>query len=553
MIKAFSLSGLLFLQLLSFGVTICELNGTGEQSQKTIEVTGVVTAVFNGKDQLGKIFIQDFECDRQNSSSGLAVLDPEMDLKVEVGNKVTLKGKIKSTHGSLVLENAVLLNILGKSSFSSTQITLDSIFNPELYEGMLIELNSVFTVVDNYNLGRYGHVKLSGSGRTHQVSELDEWKTSELEDRKKMFANRPFTFYINDGSELQNPSPLPFIDDKLQSLRVGSTMQGLKGIWVQKDERYVLEPTVAPKIKYAPRPESPERKGDYRIVAFNILNFYSTIDDGKNKARGADNSEERERQLNKLVSAIHEMDADIYGLIELENNNKAAIDLLNGINQGLEHPYKLIEHETKGEYPIKVGIIYRPERVRPIGDPSEVPGKVFSRPSLAQKFQPANGGTEILVVVNHFKSKRCGNATGKDANLGDGQSCWNLKRTLQAKALLEFVDSLRAGQEIAVLLMGDFNAYSYEDPIQEIAISGYERLVKNDHTYVYMGDSGMLDHLLSNRFFTPMVKQAFVWHINSDEPRFQDYNMEYNGKDYYSPDPFRSSDHDPIGLDLNWK
>ena len=53
-----------------------------------------------------------------------------------------------------------------------------------------------------------------------------------------------------------------------------------------------------------------------------------------------------------------------------------------------------------------------------------------------------------------------------------------------------------------------------------------------------------------------MVTGTTVWHINADEPDLIDYDMSFklDAQDLlYSPDPFRSSDHDPviIGLDLS--
>lgn len=44
---------------------------------------------------------------------------------------------------------------------------------------------------------------------------------------------------------------------------------------------------------------------------------------------------------------------------------------------------------------------------------------------------------------------------------------------------------------------------------------------------------------------------ATIWHINSDEPVFLDYNTEFNPPEFYRPDAFRSSDHDPVLLGLN--
>jgi predicted extracellular nuclease len=44
------------------------------------------------------------------------------------------------------------------------------------------------------------------------------------------------------------------------------------------------------------------------------------------------------------------------------------------------------------------------------------------------------------------------------------------------------------------------------------------------------------------------------WHINADEPRLLDYNLE-NGRDpnlFDGATPYRASDHDPVvvGIDL---
>jgi uncharacterized protein len=51
------------------------------------------------------------------------------------------------------------------------------------------------------------------------------------------------------------------------------------------------------------------------------------------------------------------------------------------------------------------------------------------------------------------------------------------------------------------------------------------------------------------------------WHINADEPVALDYNIEFKGTGngmsvaalaaYYAPNPFRSSDHDPLVVGFN--
>jgi predicted extracellular nuclease len=66
------------------------------------------------------------------------------------------------------------------------------------------------------------------------------------------------------------------------------------------------------------------------------------------------------------------------------------------------------------------------------------------------------------------------------------------------------------------------------------------------YSYIYRGQSGSLDHAFATSSFAADVSGIGTWHINADEPRFLDYNQEYNPKTLYEADPFRSSDHDPV-------
>ena len=48
---------------------------------------------------------------------------------------------------------------------------------------------------------------------------------------------------------------------------------------------------------------------------------------------------------------------------------------------------------------------------------------------------------------------------------------------------------------------------------------------------------------------------AGAWHINADEPRALDYNQDFKSDqqidDFFAADAYRSSDHDPLHVDLN--
>jgi hypothetical protein len=100
------------------------------------------------------------------------------------------------------------------------------------------------------------------------------------------------------------------------------------------------------------------------------------------------------------------------------------------------------------------------------------------------------------------------------------------------------------------------NAYAREDPITALKNAGYTDLLAarvgaSAYTYVFKGQFGYLDHALSNASLTSQVAGVVPWHINADEPRALDYN-DYNQPGLYSPDAYRSSDHDPVivGLQL---
>jgi PKD domain len=77
------------------------------------------------------------------------------------------------------------------------------------------------------------------------------------------------------------------------------------------------------------------------------------------------------------------------------------------------------------------------------------------------------------------------------------------------------------------------------------------------YSFVFQGQSGYLDHALASPSLSGQVAGVTEWHINADEPVALDYNTEFKTPNqvntFYAPDPYRSSDHDPVlvGLTLN--
>ena len=68
-----------------------------------------------------------------------------------------------------------------------------------------------------------------------------------------------------------------------------------------------------------------------------------------------------------------------------------------------------------------------------------------------------------------------------------------------------------------------------------------------EHTYLFDGTVGSLDHVLGNAAALSAVTGAHVWNLSSVESVALEYSrVNYNATDFFEADPYRSSDHDPL-------
>ncbi len=376
------------------------------------------------------------------------------------------------------------------------------------------------------------------------------------------------TLVLDDGYSGQNPSPIPYIgaDD---TLRAGDTVAGLTGTLdygpINATSPYIydyrLQPTAAVSFtRVNERTAAPDAVGgNVKVASFNVLNYFTTFG-----SRGATNLEEFVRQRTKIIAALVAIDADVVGLMEIENNGATAVaDLVAGLNDAMgAGTYAYVAEPAPGTDEIKVAMIYKPAAVTPVGaaqnyqTSTAVYDPLYDRPPLAQTFTVAATGETFTVMVNHFKSKGSCPTEGVDTDQGDGQGCWNAKRVAQATGLLDFIAQLQtAAGDPDVLVIGDLNAYGIEDPINVLTGAGLVNEVAlvpaaSRYTYTFDGFSGYLDHGLVTPSVAAQVTGRTLWHINTDEPSVIDYNTEYKTQDLYTPTAYRSSDHDPVILGL---
>jgi 5'-nucleotidase len=344
---------------------------------------------------------------------------------------------------------------------------------------------------------------------------------------------------------------------------------------------------------------------DVKVASFNVLNYFTTLGDadddnvgdggcqpytdrdgdgdtvnGGCDQRGAWDPQDLARQQQKIVAAINALDADVVGLMEIENSAAlgetpdeatqtlvAALNAVAGAGTWAANPSSTELPAASEQDVITNAIIYKPAMVQRVGAARALGNQSTgtqafgnAREPIAQVFTPVAGGQPFLFVVNHFKSKGSAGPHAGDTDQGDGQGAGQVSRELQAAAVRDWVPTVLASTSTptqAVLMAGDYNSYTEEDALHILYDAGYSDVEKffgnGEYSYSFSGLSGSLDHVLANEAAIKLTTGTDIWNINSGEALAMEYSRwNYHATDFHTPGPFRSSDHDPVivGLDL---
>lgn len=568
--------------------TISQIQGSAATSPYAGQVQtteGVVTAKVGGG-----FFIQDAAGDGDPSTSdGLFVYAGTAAFSANVGDKVRVTGTVfEYTPAGAPRSYTELKDITAVVTLSSgNTITPTNIELPNAnlahYEGMLVRFVRPLTVAQNYFLGARGELSLS-SGRLEVPTNRYRPGSPEM---LAMAASNANNLIVLDDGIFVAPTTIPYIGEG-GTVRAGDSVSDLTGVIDYGaigggGAAFKLQPTVAPQFsRDNPRTAAPSlAAGNVRVASANVLNFFTTFTNGsdvtgasgqgctvggvttKTNCRGADNITEFVRQRDKIVAELMAINADVYGLMEIQNKGDYTVSyLVNALNAAIggAPTYAVVPKPADtGTDAIRVAMIYKPSKLSLVGGALSDGDSVNSRPPMAQTFVAGNG-EKFSLIVNHLKSKGSCPASGADNDQKDGQGCWNAKRVLQAQRLVgSFAAQVAASaKDSDVLLIGDFNAHGFEDPIDVVTKAGYvnqlERHVRphsQPYSYVFDSESGYLDHALASAALNRQVVDATEWHINADEPVVIDYNTENKPQDLYNALPYRASDHDPVVVSLN--
>jgi predicted extracellular nuclease len=554
--------------------------------------------------ELEGFFVQEEDADVDadaSTSEGLFVYCDTCPTDVNVGDLVEVTGSVSEFSG----QTQISATGAGDITIVSTGNALPSVASVALpvvgdrddyfeqFEGMLVQFNQSLVVTEFFELGRYGQLVLATDRQRQFVQDNQPDAAGYTAHQTNILNNR---IILDDRESSQNDDPVfhpqPGGFSWTNFIRGGATVTNPTAIMSFGFSEWRLRPTANAPISFTnpPRPTAPPSVGAANITvsSFNVLNYFTTFD-----VRGAHSVQELNRQTERLVNAMEVIDADVFGLMEIENNGDTAVsNLVAALNAQVgAGTYDFVSTGVVGGDQIVQAIIYKSGVLTPVGAPATLTASAFvdptgsgsdrNRPAIAQTFQvtdatnPDDGAT-FTVVVLHLKSKGGSGCSGTDCDQGDGQGNWAQTRALATDYLVNTwlpTDPTDTATNLGTvdtdyLVIGDYNGYFFSDALDNMRAAGYSVLnTQADYSFVFDGEWGALDHAVASSTMATQVTGTVEWHINADENNLLDYNdtIQDPGEAFFEAKPssnalydagnplfYRASDHDPliIGLDL---
>lgn len=285
-----------------------------------------------------------------------------------------------------------------------------------------------------------------------------------------------------------------------------------------------------------PEPKPKMAKGGLLVCAANIQNYFYDLG---GYAQRKTTKEQQTLQTLKICKAFKLINADIYALCEIQKGDSAAQMLVDAMNKmAKKNLYAYVSHGWTNSDMISCGYIYRTDKVKPYGEMQYAYQDTTSHYRyrlMACGFEQLTSGEKFVLNINHLRSKR---GTGAESNE---------KRMANVDSLLVMLDKIEQEQVFGdsdILLVGDYNSYTQEEPIQTLVRAGYADMVMRDdstgYSYVYHSEAGYLDRVFASESMAKQVKQVAVYHLNAD------YFYSRGFKRGLDDTMFRYSDHDPI-------
>jgi len=506
------------------GVPIWAIQGPGARSpynrdQATTE--GIVIGAFPG---LGGFWIQEAETDEDPATSaGLFVLSGELELPVERGDRVQVRGRVREVSGQTSLEVASLEDVTVFSS--GNDLPPDVALDPpsdeeeaaayyEALEGMLVAVAEPAVVVGPTNA--YGETPLV----------LNKWGID------RVFRGDPkgMLIFVDDGSAVTYDD----YSDKPLALQTGDVLESALGPLAYTYGNYKVEILYLPAATRTDRPlpsVEPAGPDEFSVATFNVENLFDPSEPHPTDPP-IPTTAQYKRDLAKTADVLLAMGAPaVVGLQEVENAEILADLAQAEAIAGFDYQPLLIEGtDSRG---IDVGYLVRGDQATVEGVASyPAPEGLTNRPPLliTVTVHLAGGDETVYVLNNHFTS------------MSGSELPTDPRRVAQAAWNVTLVERILANEpEANVIVLGDLNSFYDSPPLDVFREAGWRHVYEfvapqRLYTYVYQGESETLDHILATPDLYERLARVEALHINADYPLPL-------ADDTSAP---RMSDHDPL-------
>lgn len=508
------------------------------------EVTGVVTAIQktalkNEKyTDLNVGFFMQAPSDGNDLTSDGIFVETSKISDISVGSAVTVVAKVKEDWGWTKLVSVDSVKVTGSETTpAATALRVlesdeDFDFTLERHEGMLVKFDQESDMrvsrtfgFNHYPFKRNNMVVSNGQVNLHpnqNNAPVVHDSTIDTAPEKQIDCNQDKRIVVESFDKVSKGTHIPWYPDFGKAsavpmpdgttttedyVRIGDVLDGFEGVvtYSYNEYRFFVTNEVTKDNfirEESARTAAPVLKegGDLRIATFNVLNYFNSPYGGdnnqKNDNRGAESEPEFQLQGDKIARAIVAMNADIVGLMEIENNgfgeNSAVAHLVGKINALIDdeaehYSYVVGNKDDKfiGSDVIANQVIFKaskvsldtyrliemPEQHAPevvyknkYGSNTTESGKNYQRHAVTPTFKINGTEEKITVSVNHLKSKGspCWEdvQTGKQLDNDKQGSCENFRVSA----------AYHLGQELNKidgykLILGDLNSYGNEDPI----------------------------------------------------------------------------------------
>ena len=290
--------------------------------------------------------------------------------------------------------------------------------------------------------------------------------------------------------------------------------------------------------KPEPMPKMP--KGGLLICATNIQNYFFDLG---GYAQRKTTVKQQQMQTLKISKALTHINADIYAICEIQRGDSAPQMLVNALNRmAKKEVYDFVSDGWDNQDMISCGYIYRKDKVRPYGEMLHGYADTNSHYHyrlVALGFEEIASSEKFVLNINHLRSKRGTGAESNDKRMTNVDSLMVMLHKIQEQQLFQDED---------ILLVGDYNSYTYEQPLQTIIQAGYTDILMQyapkGYSYIYHSEAGYLDRVFASPTMSTQVTEVQPYHLNAD------YFYSRGFKRGLDETIYRYADHDPILIHL---